>query len=122
MTMNIIERLERHALDMIDGECWITDLVPNSDGYPQLCRGKSARLRVNRLAWEAHHAEPIPPGLHVLHTCDNPACFNPEHLFLGTNQDNIDDKCRKGRQRGVSSQQAFARSQTRTRNSQGQFT
>jgi hypothetical protein len=39
----------------------------------------------------------LPTFLHVLHRCDNPACVNPEHLFLGTCQDNIDDRVSKGR-------------------------
>lgn len=40
---------------------------------------------------------PIPDGYEVCHVCDNPACINPDHLFVGTRQDNIDDRERKGR-------------------------
>src|SRR6185312_14012235 len=52
---------------------------------------------------EAHRAAcgvaygPIPPGMHVLHRCDNPPCIEPTHLFLGTNRDNVDDKIAKHR-------------------------
>lgn len=40
---------------------------------------------------------PIPEGMHLLHRCDNQSCCNPEHLFIGTNQDNVDDKMQKRR-------------------------
>jgi hypothetical protein len=52
--------------------------------------------RTHRVAWELAFG-PIPEGLWVLHHCDNPPCVRPDHLFLGTNLDNVQDKCRKGR-------------------------
>lgn len=42
---------------------------------------------------------PIPKGMCVLHTCDYPTCINPDHLWLGTNQENVDDRMKKGRHR-----------------------
>jgi len=90
--MNILEIIERKAIEMRDGECWETTHKSSSNGY---CRIKQRKL--HRVAWEAYNAEPIPPGMMVCHTCDNRRCFNPEHLFLGTAKDNHDDCVSKGR-------------------------
>lgn len=67
-------------------------------GYGTLQRGRRGEGTVgaHQVAWELLRG-PIPVGLHVLHSCDNPSCVNPAHLFLGTNIDNINDSVAKGR-------------------------
>jgi hypothetical protein len=52
--------------------------------------------KAHRVAWTLANG-PIPAGMHVLHTCDNPPCCNPGHLWLGTQADNMADMARKGR-------------------------
>lgn len=67
----------------------------DAKGYG-LRRVKGKLWRVHRLSYTEAHGE-IPKGLVVMHSCDNPSCYNVEHLSLGTHQDNCDDKHRKGR-------------------------
>lgn len=55
-------------------------------------------VAAHRVSWIIN-VGPIPKGMNVLHECDNPPCINPNHLFLGTYQDNTDDMIRKGRDR-----------------------
>jgi hypothetical protein len=69
----------------------------NKKGYGVKNRNSKSCL-AHRLAWLDTHGE-IPDGLFVLHKCDNPACINLEHLFLGTNLDNMRDMISKGRNR-----------------------
>lgn len=74
---------------------WLGGLVHN--GYGQLGIGNRKMMRAHRFAWEQENG-PIPDGLKVLHKCDNRVCCNAEHLFPGTQQDNIADRDAKGRQ------------------------
>jgi hypothetical protein len=78
-------------------DCWVWTGCKNKKGYGVAGSGIiGGSKRAHRACWEYCNGK-IPDGLGVLHKCDNPPCVNPEHLFLGTNQDNVDDRERKGR-------------------------
>lgn len=75
--------------------CWPWTAGRNPDGYGNFwMRGRIDKA--HRTAWTLAVGE-IPKGLHVLHSCDNPPCCNPAHLWLGTIADNSADKRAKGR-------------------------
>lgn len=76
--------------------CWLWNGSVNSWGYGRTINNISPERAAHRISFHLHKG-PIPRGLLVLHSCDVPRCCNPEHLFLGTNADNMRDMVRKGR-------------------------
>lgn len=90
-----IERFEA-KFERQETGCWIwTRAKSSSNGYGKAHFG-GRTLGAHRAAWEIYRG-PIPPGLFVLHRCDVPLCVNPDHLFIGTQLDNVTDRESKGR-------------------------
>lgn len=77
-------------------KCWEWQSSKCSTGYGKFSTVERTNDYAHRLAWVFTYGA-IPKGLHVCHHCDNPPCVNPNHLFLGTHQDNMRDRELKGR-------------------------
>lgn len=75
--------------------CWNWIAYRDVDGYGRM-RWDNRCAKANRIAYQLTFGD-FPNELKVLHSCDNPACINPKHLFLGTQVENIQDMVRKGR-------------------------
>lgn len=94
-------------VDKDENGCLIWQRHCNNDGYgiiyvpelevylPRNTQGLVQQTKTHRVVWYLHTGEW--PDLHVLHECDNPSCVNFDHLFLGTNYDNVQDRVKKGR-------------------------
>lgn len=103
MNAAVMEALGGRIIET-EGGCHEFTGMRDSNGYGRVKR-KGKRYSTHRVAYAAANG-PIPEGLVVCHSCDNPPCVNPDHLWLGTHGDNHRDKIAKGRGRkgGVKSQ------------------
>lgn len=108
--MTVLERLwKRSTVDSHSG-CWewqgkrkkSTPKSPHMLEYGVIVitkDGKKSSLSTHRLSYYLHNGD-IPDGMFVLHKCDNPACWNPEHLYLGTHGRNMQDITDRNRRKG----------------------
>lgn len=99
-TMPLEERLKANMVINVITGCWEWQ-GSKRNGYGRITIGsrKDGTRRIamaHRVSYELFNGE-IPDGMEICHKCDNPCCINPDHLFAGTRQDNIDDRERKGR-------------------------
>lgn len=95
---NYTDDLKKRILNSIkinDNNCWIWQKSKNKNGYGIIgCRYKI--FLVHRLSWTLFKGQ-FDNEILVCHKCDNPSCCNPEHLFLGSDRDNVLDSINKGR-------------------------
>lgn len=94
----IFERLMKRTVVDMNTNCVVWTGAVGFGGHGQIRSEKHKLLATHRVSWE-HHNGPIPEGMKLCHRCDNPPCINPDHLFLGTQADNMRDMIAKGRNR-----------------------
>lgn len=91
----IKELFDESYMPIPEAGCWLWTGSFFKYGYGRInINGK--HFRAHRLSWIIHKGQ-IPEGMRVCHKCDTPSCVNPDHLFIGTDQDNYDDAVKKGR-------------------------
>jgi hypothetical protein len=89
---------EKVGIKGID-DCWLWLASITHDNYGRFSL-QQKQVMAHRMAWQLTNGE-IPNGFCVCHSCDNPPCCNPKHLWLGTHIDNQQDMCAKFRRNGV---------------------
>ncbi len=90
------ERMAKKTIKGSKNDCWLWIGSLDTKGYACIRVDKKLR-RASHVAFELHNDMPVPKGKIIMHSCDNPACVNPNHLSIGTKLLNSIDKINKGR-------------------------
>lgn len=93
-----IDFIEFWSIPEPNSGCWLWIGAHDPNGYGRIAKRTYGTILAHRYSYLSHKADP--GNLLVCHKCDNPACVNPDHMFLGTHKDNTQDMVKKGRARG----------------------
>ncbi|AUR96743.1 HNH nuclease [Vibrio phage 1.232.O._10N.261.51.E11] len=107
INLELIERFHEKWNLNEETQCWVWSAAKAGKGYGQIKIPKARKqVYAHRLSYMIHKGE-ITEGMEVCHTCDNPSCVRPSHLFLGTSKDNAQDMKSKSRHlNGIKNNQA----------------
>lgn len=94
--MSLREYIEERCIPEPNTGCWLWLRSVGSHGYGNACLPGTRVTTAHRVSYLAFNGE-IPDGMLIQHSCDNRICVNPDHLSLGTDKTNAEDKMRKGR-------------------------
>ena len=94
---------EKLPADLDPSKCWEWTACRDGFGYGMIFNGEKSTgkrsLRAHRVSLELATGQKIPDDMFVLHHCDNPPCCNPDHLYVGTQTENVRGRDERGRQR-----------------------
>lgn len=91
-----IKRFWEKVKKTSDNSCWEWQAYRHPAGYGRFKTYFGTQVNAHRFSWEITYGE-IPSGMFVCHKCDNRPCIRPDHLFLGTQKDNVRDALKKNR-------------------------